>query len=195
MVVCFLGDSIVQGIGDQLALGWVGRLAQACFAKDPARATALTLCNLGLRGDSSLRLAARWREETGRRRRPGEDLAFVFSFGAADHKLGVPEDEGLLAARAMLAEACSQGRTLCLLTPPAQDPVWSARNRSLGQGLLAVCGELGVPAFDLYAPLAASASYMASLAAGDGIHPDAGGYGEMAALLRAWPPLAELLGL
>lgn len=195
MVVCFLGDSLVQGIGDELALGWVGRLAQASFAKDPARATALTLCNLGLRGDSSLRLAVRWREETGRRRRPGEDMAFVFSFGAADHKFAVAEDESLRAFRAMLAEASSLGRTLFLLTPPAHDPAWAARNRSLGQGLQAVCAELGVPAFDLFAPLAASATYMASLAAGDGIHPDAGGYGEMAALLRVWPPLAELLGL
>lgn len=195
MVVCFLGDSIVQGIGDAQALGWVGRLAQACFAKDPRRATALTLCNLGLRGDSSLRVAARWHEESARRQRPGEDMAFVFSFGAADRPQQVPLTEAVAAVRDMLRAAKARGRTLFIAPPPSSDPAWAARNRELGLALLDVCAELGVPGFDLFAPLSASPRYLASLAAGDMIHPDAAGYAEMAGLLVAWPPLAELLGL
>ncbi len=198
MVVCFLGDSIVQGIGDTLALGWVGRLAQASYALDPARATALTLCNLGLRGDSSLRVAARWQEETARRQRPGQDLAFVFSFGAADRPQQVPLAEAVAVTRGMLSQASAvsgRGRTLFVAPPPSSEPLWSARNRDLGLALLDVCAELAVPGFDLFTPLAASPGYLAALAAGDGIHPDAAGYAEMAGLLRAWPPLAELLGL
>jgi len=60
MVVCFIGDSLTQGIGDQRALGWVGRLAQASFAHDPARPRNLTVYNLGLRGESSVAIQARW---------------------------------------------------------------------------------------------------------------------------------------
>ena len=198
MVVCFLGDSTVQGIGDVQALGWVGRLAQASFALDPARATALTLCNLGLRGDCSVRVAARWQEETARRQRPGEDMALVFSFGAADRPQQVPLPEAVAATRDMLCAAAvvsGRGRTLFVTPPPSSDPAWAARNRELGLALLVVCDELGVPGFDLFPPLSSSPRYMAALAAGDMIHPDAEGYAEMAGLLAAWPPLAALLGL
>lgn len=194
MVLCFIGDSLTQGIGDELALGWVGRLARESFAKDPARARTLTVCNLGLRGDSSLRIATRWREETERRRRPGEDMAYVFSFGAADGKFALPLGDSLCAARQVLAEAALLGSTLYLAPPPAFDPAWSARIRELGQAVSGLCAELGLPSFDLHQPLAAQADYMASLAA-DGIHPDAAGYDSMAALLRGWTPLAQLLGL
>ncbi len=195
MVICFLGDSLTQGIGDALALGWVGRLAQASFAVDETRVTALTVCNLGLRGDSSLRLAARWREETDRRRRPGEDMAFVFSFGAADRPQQVARAAALDATRGMLAEAQALGRTLLITPPPAHNADWAALNRELGLGMLDLCAQLDVPAFDLHPPLAASAAYMASLAAGDGIHPDAAGYDEMANHLRGWQPLREFMGI
>lgn len=194
MVVCFLGDSLTQGIGDAFALGWVGRLAQASFAADSARAQGLTLCNLGVRGDSSLRIATRWREEVERRRRPGEDLALVFSFGAADHKLDADPAASRAAAQRILAEAAGLGRTLYIAPPPAWDPAWSAHIRQLGLDVSALCVGLGVPSFDLHAPLSASPAYMASLKA-DGIHPDAAGYAELAALLRGWAPLADLLGL
>ncbi len=194
MVVCFIGDSLTQGIGDELALGWVGRLARQSFAKAPERPRTLTVCNLGLRGDTSVRIAARWREETDRRRRPGEDMAFVFSFGAADGKLGAPLEESLRASRQVLTEAATLGRTLYIAPPPAFDPDWSAHIRQLGQAVCGLCAELGVPSFDLHQPLSAQAGYMASLEA-DGIHPDAAGYDGMAVLLRGWEPLARLLGL
>jgi lysophospholipase L1-like esterase len=195
MVICFVGDSTVQGIGDSQALGWVGRLAQASFALDSRRATALTLCNLGLRGDSSLRVAARWQEETARRQRPGEDLAFVFSFGAADRPQQVPLADAVAATRDMLGQAKTLGTTLFIAPPPSSDQAWAVSNRELGQALLEASAGLGVAGYDLFAPLAASTSYMAALAAGDTIHPDAEGYAEIAGLLRAWAPLAELLML
>jgi lysophospholipase L1-like esterase len=195
MVICFLGDSTVQGIGDSQALGWVGRLAQTSFARSPARAVGLTVCNLGVRGDSSLRVAARWQEETARRQRPGEDMAFVFSFGAADRPQQVPLPEAVAAAADMLRAAKTAGTTLFIAPPPSSDPAWAAQNRELGLALLSVCEELGVPGFDLFTPLAAAKGYLAALAAGDRIHPDAGGYAEIARLLAAWPPLAGLLEL
>jgi lysophospholipase L1-like esterase len=194
MVVCFIGDSLTQGIGDELALGWVGRLARQSFAKAPERARQLTVCNLGLRGDSSVRIAARWREESDRRRRSGEDMAFVFSFGAADGKLGVPLAGSVRASRQVLAEAATLGRTLFIAPPPAFDPDWSAHIRQVGQAVCGICAELAVPCFDLHQPLSAQADYMSALEA-DGIHPDAAGYDSMAALLRGWEPLARLLGL
>lgn len=194
MVICFIGDSLTQGIGDELALGWVGRLARESFLKDPARSRAMTVCNLGVRSDSSIRIAARWKQETDRRRRPGEDMAFVFSFGAADGKFDLPGEETLAAARSVLAGATGLGRTLYIAPPPAFEPSWSAHIRQTGQVVAGICAELGIPAFDFHAPLAAEPAYMASLEA-DGIHPDAAGYERMAELLRGWSPMRELLGL
>jgi acyl-CoA thioesterase I len=194
MVICFIGDSLTQGIGDELALGWVGRLARESFVKDPGRSRVLTVCNLGLRSDSSVRIAARWKDETERRRRPGEDMAFVFSFGAADGKFDVPGDVTLRTSREILSTAASLGRTLYIAPPPAFEPAWSAHIRQTGQQLTGICAELGIPAFDFHAPLSVEPAYIASLEA-DGIHPDAAGYERMAGLLRGWAPLVELLGL
>ena len=194
MVICFIGDSLTQGIGDELALGWVGRLARESFLKDPARSRALTVCNMGVRSDTSARIAARWQEETGRRRRHGEDMAFVFSFGAADGKFDLPGEETLRVSREILSAAARLGRTLYIAPPPAFEPGWSAHIRQTGQALAGICAELGIPTFDFHAPLAAEPAYMDSLEP-DGIHPDAAGYERMASLLRGWEPMRELLGL
>lgn len=194
MVICFIGDSLTQGIGDALALGWPGRLARESFALDPERARSLTVYNLGLRGDSSLRIAARWRRETDLRRRPGEDMALVFSFGAADRVHKAPREASLAASREILATAAGLGTTLFIAPPPAYDAAWSAANRAFGEAVRGICDELGLPSADFHAPLSADAAYMASLAA-DGIHPDAAGYERMAGLLRGWAPLAGLMGL
>lgn len=194
MVICFIGDSLTQGIGDEYAMGWVGRLARLSFAQDVQRSRTLTVCNLGLRSDSSLRIAARWREESDRRRRPNEDMAFVFSFGAADGLHKIPHEETLRASREILTTTAGLGRTLYIAPPPAHDPDWSAHIENVGQHLRGICDEIAVPTFDFHAPLAANASYMASLVA-DGIHPNAAGYEQMAELLRRWSPLVELMGL
>jgi len=192
MVVCFIGDSLTQGIGDQKALGWVGRLAQASFAQDPARPRKLTVYNLGLRGESSVAIQARWRGDTDRRRRNGEDMAFVFSFGAADGLHKVPHEKTLAASRDILETAASLGRTLYVSPPPAHDPAWSAHIKNVGEVLRGICVGAQIPTFDFHAPLSADAAYMASLVP-DGIHPDTAGYDRMAALLGGWKPMAELM--
>jgi lysophospholipase L1-like esterase len=194
MVVCFIGDSLTQGIGDQKALGWVGRLAQASFVQDAARPRNLTVYNLGLRGESSVAIRERWRGDTDRRRRNGEDMAFVFSFGAADGLHKVPHEDTLAASREILETAASLGRTLYVSPPPAFDPAWSAHTKNVGAVLRGICSGADIPTFDFHAPLAADAAYMASLEA-DGIHPDTAGYDRMAALLRGWGPMMELMQL
>jgi len=61
-------------------LGWVGRVAVASFAAG----TPLTAYNLGVRGETSLQVASRWRLETRARLLPGADTRMVVSFGAND---------------------------------------------------------------------------------------------------------------
>jgi len=193
MVICFIGDSLTHGVGDSQALGWVGRLAKGAYGA-MERKSFPTVYNLGVRGESSLRIADRWRQDTDRRRRPGEDMAFVFSFGAADGLHKVPHEDTLAASRMVLETAAGLGRTLYISPPPAHDPAWSAHIKSTGEHLRGICAGCGIPTFDFHAPLSASRPYMDSLAL-DGIHPDAAGYARMADLLRGWLPITELLQL
>lgn len=194
MVVCFIGDSLTLGIGDSRGKSWVGRLAHDAYAKNPDRVHTFTVYNLGLRGESSLSIRARWRQETDRRRRPGEDMAFVFSFGAADGLHKVDREQTLAASREILSTAASLGTTLYVAPPPAYDKLWSAHIRETGMLLRGISEEIGVPSTDFYAPLAVDTAYVASLAA-DGIHPDADGYDRMADILRQWEPMRQLMGL
>jgi hypothetical protein len=61
MRICFIGDSLVNGVGDPTGLGWVGRVATAARR----RGHDITAYNLGIRRDTSGDIAVRWQ---GRRR-------------------------------------------------------------------------------------------------------------------------------
>ncbi|MGL5829183.1 MAG: GDSL-type esterase/lipase family protein, partial [Angustibacter sp.] len=83
--VSFVGDSYVLGYGDPRALGWVGRVA----ARTPADRVDLTVHNLGIRGDTTSGVLARWRAETARRCEPDADNRVVIAVGANDVGQGV----------------------------------------------------------------------------------------------------------
>ena len=104
--LCFIGDSIVNGTGDATMLGWTGRVCAA--AADSGHD--ITHYDLGVRGDTSTLIKARWRAEAASRLPDGFKAALVFSFGINDcvHLDGVRRvvpDETLSNTRAILAEA------------------------------------------------------------------------------------------
>ena len=66
---CFVGDSFINGTGDDTCLGWVGRVCAAMRASGRD----LTLYNLGIRRDTSADIAVRWLDETSRRLPQGVD--------------------------------------------------------------------------------------------------------------------------
>ena len=47
--ICFVGDSLVNGTGDEMALGWAGRLC----AMAHTRGSSVTYYNLGIRRNTS----------------------------------------------------------------------------------------------------------------------------------------------
>ncbi len=56
-----------------------------------------------------------------------------------------------------------------------------------------ICEQLGVPFLDAFTPSATFRHWRAEAAAGDGAHPGAGGYGELAALVDEWPAWRKLV--
>jgi lysophospholipase L1-like esterase len=206
--LCFIGDSIVNGYGDDAMLGWPGRLCAA----GRAAGHDLTSYNLGVRGDTSSLIRGRWRAEAAARLPAAFRAALVFSFGINDcvHLDGVQRvspTESLANLGAILSEARSLGPTLFIgPTPIGQDAPtpqllpgaqMTLRNRdiaALGASLVAAASRLGVPALDPFPVLVEDQGWQASLAAGDGIYPGAEGYAALAHLIAAWSAWPALLG-
>jgi acyl-CoA thioesterase I len=52
--------------------------------------------------------------------------------------------------------------------------------------LSVVCDTLKIPYLDVFTPLLASAVWLKEVELGDGAHPNAAGYAELAGLVRQW---------
>lgn len=176
--ICFLGDSLVQGVGDDSG-GWVARLAAATRR----RGVGVTAYALGIRGDTSRTIAARWYEEAERRLTGGTDRRIVLSFGINDADLvdgqrRVPEERSALYLSAMLRGAAEAGWPVLVVGPaPLGDEQYVARIASLSQALHKVCAQAGAEYVPLADLLAGSADWQASGGTGgDGFHPGADGY-------------------
>ncbi|MFO1069911.1 MAG: GDSL-type esterase/lipase family protein [Geminicoccaceae bacterium] len=196
--ICFFGDSLVNGTGDDACLGWVGR---ACVAARHAGCD-LTCYNLGIRRDTSADIHARWRTEAAARLKPEHDGRLVFSFGVNDCAVGedgtprrVPEAASLVNAEAILVEAKAWLPTLMVGVLPIKDAVVDARASALGEQYQRLCARLDVPYLPVFALAAGSAVWAREVAAGDGAHPNAGGYALVAKAVSAWPAWRAFIGL
>ena len=78
--ICFIGDSFVQGTGDDACLGWTGRVCSQARRSGHD----VTHYNLGVRRDTSEDIARRWRPEAYVRLPAEHPGRLVFSFGAND---------------------------------------------------------------------------------------------------------------
>lgn len=189
--ICFFGDSFVNGTGDDACLGWVGR---ACAAAR-RRGIDLTSYNLGIRRDTSADVLARWQREAEARLPPEHDGRLVFSFGANDCCPGddaggvrVAHGTALANAEAILTTAFAWRPTLMVGPLPICDAAVDARTSELSAAFSALCARLGVPYLDLFWHVAASEVWVREVRAGDGAHPNAGGYTIIAEAFDLWPP-------
>ncbi|HEV2790369.1 MAG TPA: GDSL-type esterase/lipase family protein [Solirubrobacterales bacterium] len=184
----FCGDSHTVGAGDPRALGWTGRVAAASIAAG----VPVTPYNLGVRGQTSVEVAARWRAEAAPRLPDdGSDSRAVFAFGVNDVSLREGElrcsrEESLRALRSALDGAGELGTRPFLVGPAAVDE--EAANKrivALSAAFEELCEERRVPFAPLAEELRRSHVWRQEVAAGDGAHPGAGGYEEIARLVLA----------
>lgn len=189
--ICFVGDSFVNGTGDDEALGWVGQICRAARG----RGVPLTRYDLGIRGDTSALILHRCAAEVAARLDGFScDGRVVFSFGAndaahTDGRTRVELPDTIANARALLTWSQVRYPTL-LVGPPhvADDPAHDARVAALSAELGRLCAELGVPFLGLHGALSNDRTWHAEALAGDGVHPNSDGYGRAAALIEAWQP-------
>jgi lysophospholipase L1-like esterase len=204
--VCVIGDSIVAGTGDEAALGWPGRLARSALVEGED----LTVYALGVRGDTSREVAARWESEARARLPNAFPRTLIFAFGLNDCAIRTWED-GRRERRVVPAETESivlnllrDARALGSVGLVGPAPVDDARDgpqlvrgvrqrignedvEDIDRRLQAVAREADVPYLGVFDALRQDGRWQRALRAGDGVHPTAVGYDALAELVGEWP--------
>jgi acyl-CoA thioesterase-1 len=187
--ICFFGDSMVNGTGDDACLGWVGRICAS--ARRSGRD--LTCYNLGVRRDTTADILARWQREAEARLPSEHDGRLVFSFGANDCCPGediggvrVAPGRALANAEAILTAAVAWRPTLMVGPLPICDAAVDRRTHQLSNDFAALCARLRVPYLEVFDLAVASDIWVREIAVGDGVHPNEGGYTVIARAVENW---------
>ena len=188
MRISFIGDSLVAGTGDPEFLGWAGRVCRSARG----RGHDVTCYNLGIRGNTSANILARWRAEAEDRTVAGQDCRLVFSFGVNDTKdidgqRIVEPVQAIAQARLILMDAVAWQPVLMVGPPPIEDETRNARIADISGRLNALCREIHVPYLDTFGAFYTGAVWLNAVRAGDGVHPIAEGYDAWAELIESWP--------
>ncbi|HER35217.1 MAG: hypothetical protein JXJ30_06605 [Halothiobacillaceae bacterium] len=178
--ICFVGDSFVNGTGDESTLGWAGRLCRDAHAQG----VPLTGYNLGVRRETSRDICRRLEAECTPRLPADCDGRIVLSCGVNDSSWEdgarrVPFEESIACLDAMLAFA-RRYRCLVVGPPPVDDDRHNQRIESLSIAFSNLARERDAPFIELFGPLANDASYRRAVRQGDGAHPGSAGYERMA---------------
>ena len=180
--ICVVGDELVAGTGDPRSLGWVGRVG----ARTERGVASSTMFPLGVPGETTADLLARWHVETARRfegSQPGE-RHLVVGLGRHDVYELVSLPRSRLNLANMLDEATARGLpTFVVGPPPGPDERLNARIGELSGAFADVCVRRHVPYVDTFTPLVAHEDWLTDLAGGDGRHPGQAGYGLIAWLV------------
>lgn len=191
MVICYFGDSITLGYGDEAGLGWPGRIAAA----QRQAGLDVTSYNLGVRKDSSVVLQHRWRPEAMVRRMPDVPFKLVFSFGVADVFTGVSGEETLSADVAILTRAKEMGEVLVVGPTPVNDREKREEITTLSRMIASLCKRVDVPFVPTMDAMHRSFVYGQALNDGDGIHPAAPGYADLAEHILKFATARQFFGL
>jgi acyl-CoA thioesterase-1 len=191
--LCFVGDAFVAGYGDPKALGWVSRV----LARTPTQDANITAYNLGVRGESSAEVMARWRVECPPRWAGRSERRLVVGVGAGDVEQGITTARSRLNLANVLDEATTTGIATFVVGPtPVLDAEVNAKLEVLSAAQSDVCARRGVPFVDCFGPLRDHEQWQADLAAGDNVHPGQAGYGLIAWLVlhAGWQEWLQLNG-
>lgn len=190
--ICFVGDSLVNGAGDETALGWAGRLC----AIANAGGTPVTYYNLGIRGNTSKDILLRWKHECALRLPDFCDGRIVISCGVndtviANGLLRVQPEESCANLREILRGANAY-KILLVGPPPVEDNVQNERINTLSQAFAHEAMVFNVPYIELFSPLISDEKYKRDVSNNDGcypkgFHPSSGGYSKIAEIVSLSP--------
>ena len=176
--ICFVGDSFVNGTGDETALGWAGRLCAAAHAR-------------GIRRNTSTDILRRWEAECSLRLPEACDGRVVLSCGVNDTVIenGTVRvsPEGSRANVHEILHVAKKYKILMLGPPPVGEDEQNERIMFLSQAFAQEAKALSVPYIDLFSPLASDAAYKREVSSNDGSHPRSNGYTKIAQIVLSSP--------
>ncbi|SFR54082.1 GDSL-type esterase/lipase family protein [Thiomicrospira sp. ALE5] len=173
--ICFIGDSFVNGTGDETMLGWAGRVCVDTRQKGHD----ITYYNLGIRRNTSTDILQHW-NEIALRQHPDCDNRIVLSCGVNDTTLEngvlrVEFETSLLNMRALFARMQSSPG-LVVGPPPVDDDQQNQRIKALSEAMQSEAEKAGLPFIPLFDALVQDNAYLAEIAQNDGAHPASSGY-------------------
>jgi lysophospholipase L1-like esterase len=177
----FIGASLVAGVGDPKGQGWVSRVVGRTHHPD----LELTAYNLGVRGNTSADVLARWKSECEPRWAGRTEKRLVVSVGTADAVGGATLARHRLNLANILDDAASAGiGTFVVSPPPTDDEEVNGKLDVLVDAQADVCARRGVPFVDCFRPLLVHEQWASDLAASRVTHhPGQAGYGLIAWLV------------
>jgi lysophospholipase L1-like esterase len=177
----FIGASLTAGYGDPKGLGWVGRVVARTQHPD----LDLTAYNLGVRGNTSGDVVARWGAESHPRWKGRGERRLVVSVGAGDITSGMTMARSRLNLANVLDEATNSGIGVFVVgLTPTLDAEHNRKIEALAEAQADVCARRGITYVDCFRPLVSHDQWMADLAASpDRVHPGQAGYGLVAWLV------------
>jgi lysophospholipase L1-like esterase len=177
----FIGASMTAGYGDPKGLGWVGRVVARTQHPD----LDLTAYNLGVRGNTSGDVVARWGAESHPRWKGRGERRLVVSVGASDISSGMTMARSRLNLANVLDEATNSGIGVFVVgLTPTLDAEQNRKIEALAEAQADVCARRGITYVDCFRPLVSHDQWMADLAASpDRVHPGQAGYGLVAWLV------------
>ena len=181
IALVFIGDAYVAGYGDPKGSGWVSRVVGRTEHPD----VDITAYQLGVRGDTSADVVARWRVEGPPRWKGRSEKRLVVAVGHNDAANYMSIARVRLNLANILDDAAASGVAAFAVGPtPTLDPDLNGRLEAVVEAQADVCARRGVPYVDCYRPLNGHEQYRSDLgASGDGIHPGQAGYGLIAWLV------------
>lgn len=199
--ICFIGDSIVEGLGDETGLGWSGRLAEAHRNSD----NPFIPFYLGVRGQTLAQIADRAKEECKVRITDKENDLIVLGSGLNDIARvdGEPRTspDSVIDTFAYLIDELNNLCKLIVVSPfPVYEslmPFYSSisdlhldfQNKDIkefSKEYCNICGSKDIPYLNLFDELNKNDDYQNGLKLNDGLHSNAEGYQAVANLIQNW---------
>jgi len=185
--ICFVGDSFVNGTGDEEKLGWAGRLCAFLEAKE----LDITYYNLGVRRNTSGDIRDRWEYECAQRLSDDSENIVVFSFGVNDTVIEnnmprVSKEQSIENTKMVLESALKKYRVRMIGPPPIGDMVQNKSIQELDKAFEILCSELSIPYLSVIESLLAEPIWLEEVLSNDGAHPKSAGYSYFSKLVSEW---------
>jgi acyl-CoA thioesterase I len=175
--ICFIGDSFVNGTGDETALGWAGRLCADAAKKNYP----ITYYNLGIGRDTSSDILVRFESEIASRLPKNCDSRLVFSFGVNDTVIEngvtrVTEQQSIDNIIKIINQTKSIYKIIIVGPPAVDDTKQNQRIKLLAAQFKMQTDLLGIPYIDIFSSLVNDKHYINEISNNDGAHPKSKGY-------------------